>query len=98
MLESEKIVTMWPTNDLIPLLRKGSRGVGVQPPLFNKHNVNIKSYAAPGKSEVDRMPTYVPWIFCLSPTRRHFSPGGNKMMFDCPCSRKWSWGAQLLSC
>ena len=41
MLESEKMVTMWPTNDLIPLLRKGSRGGGVQPPLFNKHKVDI---------------------------------------------------------
>ena len=32
-------VTMWHTNDLIPLTRKGSRGVGAQPPLLNKQNV-----------------------------------------------------------
>ena len=36
ILESGKIVTMWPTNDLIALTRKRSRGVGAQPPLFNK--------------------------------------------------------------
>ena len=41
ILESEKIVTMWPTNDLITLTRKGSRGVGAQLPLFNKQNVKI---------------------------------------------------------
>ena len=41
ILESEKIVTMWPTNDLIALTRKGSRGVGAQPPLFNKQNVKF---------------------------------------------------------
>ena len=41
ILESEKIVTMWPTNDLIALTRKGSRSVGAQPPLFNKQNVKI---------------------------------------------------------
>ena len=41
---SEKIVTMWPTNDLITLTRKGIRGVGAQPPLFNKQNVKIYSY------------------------------------------------------
>ena len=41
ILESEKIVTMWPTNDLIALTRKGRRGVGAQPPLFNKQNVEI---------------------------------------------------------
>ena len=33
-LESEKIVTMWPTNDIIDLTRKGSRGVGAKPPFF----------------------------------------------------------------
>ena len=38
---NEKIVTMWPTNDLITLTRKGSRGVGAQPPLFNKQNVKV---------------------------------------------------------
>ena len=43
-LESEKIVIMWPTNDLMALIRKRSRGVGAQPPLFNKQNVKIKSY------------------------------------------------------
>ena len=36
ILESKKIVTMWPTNDLIALTRQGSRGVGEQPPFFNK--------------------------------------------------------------
>ena len=41
ILESEKIVTMWPTNDLIVLTRKGIRGVGAQPPLFNKQNNKI---------------------------------------------------------
>ena len=41
ILESEKIVTKWPTNDLIALTRKESRGVGAQPPLFNKQNVKI---------------------------------------------------------
>ena len=41
ILESVKIVTMWPTNDLIALTRKGSRGVGAQPPLFNKQNIKI---------------------------------------------------------
>ena len=41
ILESVKIVTMWPTNDLIALTRKGSRGVGAQPPLFNKRNVKL---------------------------------------------------------
>ena len=41
ILESEKIVTMWPTNDLIALTPKGSRGVGAQHPLFYKQNVKI---------------------------------------------------------
>ena len=41
ILESEKIITMWPTNDLIALTRKGSRGVGAQTTLFNKQNVKI---------------------------------------------------------
>ena len=36
-----EIVTMWPRNDLIAHTRKGSRGVGAQPPLFNKQNVKI---------------------------------------------------------
>ena len=37
----EKIVTMWPTNDLIALTQKASRDVGAQPPLSKKQNVNI---------------------------------------------------------
>ena len=41
ILESEKIVTIWPTNDQIALTRKGSRGVGAQPPLFNKQNAKF---------------------------------------------------------
>ena len=41
MLESEKIVTISLTNDLIALTRKGSRGLGAQPPLFNKQNVDL---------------------------------------------------------
>ena len=41
MLESGKIVIMWPTNNLIALTRKGSRGVGAQPPLFNKQSIKI---------------------------------------------------------
>ena len=40
ILVSEKLVTMWPTNDLIALTRKGSRVVGAQPLLFNKQNEN----------------------------------------------------------
>ena len=31
ILESEKIVTMWPTNDKIALTRKGNRGMGRSP-------------------------------------------------------------------
>ena len=41
ILESEKIVTICHTNDLIALTRKGSRGVGAQPPFFNKQYVKI---------------------------------------------------------
>ena len=41
ILESEKIITMWPLKDLIALTRKGSRGVGAQPPFFNKQDVKI---------------------------------------------------------
>ena len=41
IMESEKIVKMWPTNDLIALTHKGSRGVGAQPPFFDKQNVKI---------------------------------------------------------
>ena len=41
IIKSEKFVTIWPTNDLIALTRTGSRGVGAQPPLFNKQNVKI---------------------------------------------------------
>ena len=44
IFESEKIVTRWPTSDLIALTQKGSRGVGAQPPLLNKQNVKLLSY------------------------------------------------------
>ena len=41
ILESEAIETAWPANDSIALTRKICRGVGAQPPSFNRQNVNL---------------------------------------------------------
>ena len=41
ILKSEKIVTMWSTNEAIAIPPIGSRGVGAQPLFFNMQNVKI---------------------------------------------------------